>query len=111
MAIIAIVIFVILVLFLMDSYTEAFENQCTTNTTNTTNTTCTSCTAASGCAWCPDTNQCIDNHSLCTPISHPSIHTSMNCSTVPPILPDLPFYQDAIADKPKPPNIGLRYKI
>ena len=78
---------------------------------------CNTCTNASGCAWCPATNKCLNNNQLtisnlqCN--QNNSILTSMHCESNQPTIipPDFTFYKDMIADKPKPPNVGLEYAI
>lgn len=93
---------------------------------------CNTCTNASGCAWCPATNKCLNNNTL--HISNNTLHisngvrgdivppqcnqnnsifTSMHCESNQPTIipPDFTFYKDMIADKPKPPNVGLEYAI
>lgn len=78
---------------------------------------CNTCTNASGCAWCPATNKCLNNNTLtisnlqCN--QNNSILTSMHCESNQPAIipPDFTFYKDMIADKPKPPNVGIEYAI
>jgi len=86
---------------------------------------CSTCTNASGCAWCPATNQCLNNNTLhistgvrggnalpqCN--QNNSIFTSMHCESNPPVTPppDFTLRKSVIEDKPKPPNVGLEYAI
>ena len=83
---------------------------------------CDTCTTASGCAWCPDTNKCVNNNQLCMTTSKgvwggfappQRIFTSMHCESNPPVSPppDFTLRKSVIEDKPKPPNVGLEYAI
>ena len=83
---------------------------------------CDTCTNASGCAWCPATKKCVNNNTLhtndasdgapqCT--QNNSIFTSMHCESNQPTIiePEFTLHKNMIADKPKPPNVGLAYAI
>lgn len=83
---------------------------------------CDTCTNASGCAWCPDTKKCVNNNQACINTSEGarggdapphSIFTSMHCESNQPTIiePDFTLHKNMIADKPKPPNVGLAYAI
>ena len=83
---------------------------------------CDTCTNASGCAWCPATKKCVNNNTLhtndasdgapqCT--QNNTIFTSMHCESNQPTIiePEFTLHKNMIADKPKPPNVGLAYAI
>lgn len=83
---------------------------------------CDTCTNASGCAWCPDTKKCVNNNQACINTSEgarggdappQSIFTSMHCESNQPTIiePEFTLHKNMIADKPKPPNVGLAYAI
>ena len=73
--------------------------------------TCSTCTDASGCAWRSDTHQCVKYapHQ----IIKGAIFTSMKCetNTVPNAEPTALFPPPLIADRPKPPNVGIVYQL
>jgi hypothetical protein len=118
--------------FTSEGFTSEEEDKCQQYSS------CSTCTTASGCAWCPDTNKCINNNQSCMTTSDgtkggfapphlifsegvwggeapppPRIFTSMHCESNPPVSPppDFTLRKSVIEDKPKPPNVGLEYAI
>lgn len=100
----------ILLLLLSISYKESF--------TACSGTDCTSCSKQSGCAWCDQTSTCMDITTLkstdtqCNQMN--AISSSFLCPSVmgaalqnPNSPPDNELYQDQIADRVRPPNVGL----
>ena len=108
---IGIIILCILLFFISTMYKESF-NACT-------GTDCISCSKQSGCSWCDKAKKCVDSTTLkstdsqCNPTN--AISSSFSCPSVMnasykgtannPINETL--YHDQIAEKVKPPNIGL----
>jgi len=97
--------------FTSEGFTSEQEDKCKQYNS------CDTCTTASGCAWCPATNQCLNNNTLnisnrqCN--QNNSIFTSMHCESNQPVSipPDFTLLKNVIEDKPKPPNVGLEYAI
>lgn len=124
----------IIVLILLSRFEEGFESkQCLQYTA------CNACTNSSGCAWCPKMNKCLDGTTLNTADQlcnqDNSIFTAMGCDIQsaehslaehsPEFASHHTVIKDPIAgkalgvyshaervrDRPKPPNIGVVYKL